>query len=579
MIIPWSESVEAIASFLAFNPQIRLGAPRPELEGRMSRSSFFSRSSRDNSPLLPQHNDSVSLQDLSPRDVSSRAASPSPPPSFYRAQNEQNELDNLSLSPSPSRTKVRRIQFAAPPPPIASSVVLPPSQYDVQDTRSTKKSPNSSFQGRNSSPRIRRGSSGIDPLLALERTEKAIQNDLQLLLDAQSAGLIQGFGGDVGRDASSDAGSSTPTTRSLQRSSSRGKSGGIVPVRQPKRRVVGLMGARRGLLKDMGELVAVKREEVGVLVVEIRRREEVLERVDLWGKRIEGVRNQLSEYSVGVNQAEGEGEAMEISELRTEERAVENEIREMEDRLTQMKARKRWLGERIKESVNKREARLSSYRGALREVESEVKEFLKRPPINASIVMGDEEGFSALPPGRRTLGMAKEWWNKEVSQLQLRKQEVEKEKSALEEGVQMWEESISIVTEFEDDLRKQMASNEVQDVEKLRNQIGKMGGVITKLGETLSIAEERGWNLLICAVGAELEAFKEGEGILRGALGMSQHDDGQSQDGHEASSTNGLNDLHPGLKRSESCERDESDDDGPNLAELLVDRGGPDDTL
>jgi hypothetical protein len=339
------------------------------------------------------------------------------------------------------------------------------------------------------------------------------------------------------------------------------------------------MGARRGLLKDMGELVAVKREEVGVLVVEIRRREEVLERVDLWGKRIEGVRNQLSEYSVGINQAEGEGEAMEISELRTEERAVENEIREMEDRLTQMKARKRWLGERIKESVNKREARLSSYRGALREVESEVKEFLKRPPINASIVMGDEEGFSALPPGRRTLGMAKEWWNKEVSQLQLRKQEVEKEKSALEEGVQMWEESISIVTEFEDDLRKQMASNEVQDVEKLRNQIGKMGGVITKLGETLSIAEERGWNLLICAVGAELEAFKEGEGILRGALGMSQHDDGQSQDGHEASSTNGLNDLHPGLKRSESCERDESDDDGPNLAELLVDRGDPDDTL
>lgn len=583
MTIPWSESVEAIASFLTFNPQIRLGAPRPELEGRMSRSSFFSRSSRDNSPLLPQHNDSVSLQDLSPREASSRAASPSPPPSFHHAQNEQNELNNLSLSPSPSRTKVRRIQFAAPPPPIASSVVLPPSQYGIQDTRSTKKSSNGSFQGRNSSPRIRRGSGGIDPLLALERTEKAIQNDLQLLLDAQSAGLIQGFGGDVGGDASSDAGSSTPTTRSLQRSSSRGKSGGIVPVRQPKRRVVGLRGARRGLLKDMGELVAVKREEVGVLMGEIGRREEVLGRVDLWEKRIEGVRNQLSEYSGGVNQAEGEGEgvgeeAMEIAELRTEERAVENEIREMEDRLAQMKARKRWLGERIKESVNKREARLSSYRGALREVESEVKEFLKRPPINVSIVMGDEEGFSALPPGRRTLGMAKEWWNKEVSQLQLRKQEVEKEKSALEEGAQMWGESVSIVTEFEDDLRKQMASNEVQDVEKLRNQIGKMGGVITKLGETLSIAEERGWNLLICAVGAELEAFKEGEGILRGALGMSQHDDGQSQDGHEASSTNGLNDLHSGLKRSESSERDESEDDGPNLAELLVDRGDPDDT-
>jgi hypothetical protein len=582
MTVPWSESIEAIASFLTFNTQIRLGAPRPELEGRMSRSSFFSRSSRDNSPLLPQHNDSVSLRDLSPREASSRAASPSPPPSFYRAQNEQNEQNNLSLSPSPSRTKAQRIQFAAPPPPIAGSVVLPPGQYSIQDTRSAKKSSDGSFQARNSSPRIRRGSGGIDPLLALERTEKAIQDDLQLLLDAQSAGLMQGFGGDVGGDASSDAGSSTPTTRSLQRSSSRGKSGGIVPVRQPKRRVVGLRGARKGLLRDMGELAAVKREEVGVLMGEIGRREEVLGRVDLWEKRIEGVRNQLSEYSGIGNSASGDEagggeEGMEIVELRTEERAVDNEIREMEDRLAQMKAKKRWLGERIKESVNKREARLSSYRGALREVESEVKEFLKRPPINVSIVMGDEEGFAALPPGRRTLGMAKEWWNKEVSQLQLRKQEVENEKSALEEGAQMWEESISIVTKFEDDLRKQMASNEVQNVEELRKQIGKMGGVIIRLGATLSVAEERGWNLLICAVGAELEAFKEGEGILRGALGMSQHDD-ESQDEHEESSTNGLNDLHPGLKRSESSERDESEDDGPNLAELLVDRGDPDDT-
>jgi hypothetical protein len=538
----------------------------------MSRSSFFSRSSRDNSPLLPQHNDeSVSLEDLSPREASSRQASPSPPPSFYRAQNE---LNSLSLSPSPSRTKARRIQFAAPPPPIAGSVSFPSSQYDAQE--STKKGFESSFLGRSSSPRIRRGSGGIDPLLALERTEKAIQNHLQVLLDAQSAGLLQGFGGDAGRDASSDAGSSTPTARSLQGSSSRGKNGGIVPVRQPKRRVVGLRGARRGLLKDMGELIAVKREEEGVLIGEIGRRNEVLGRVELYEQKIEGAKNRLSEYSeLGRSTSrEGDGggeEAMEITELRTEERAVENEIREMEDRLAQMKARKRWLGERINETVNKREARLSSYRGALREVESEVKEFLNRPPVYASIVMGDEEGFTTLPPGRRTLGMAKEWWNREVTRLNLRKQEVEKERSALEEGAALWEESVAIVTEFEDDLRKQMASNEVQDVEKLREQILRMGSVITNLGEVLSIVQERGWNLLICAVGAELEAFKEGEGILRRALGISQNEDEASRGKHEESSTNGA-------KRSESLEREESEDDGPNLAELLVDRGERDET-
>jgi hypothetical protein len=101
------------------------------------------------------------------------------------------------------------------------------------------------------SPRIRRDSGGgiLDPLLVLERREKAIHNDLQLLLDAQSAGLVQGFGGEgVGKEGSSDAGSSTPTMRS----GSRKERGGVVPVRQPKRRVVGLRGARRGLLGDMG---------------------------------------------------------------------------------------------------------------------------------------------------------------------------------------------------------------------------------------------------------------------------------------------------------------------------------------
>ena len=192
--------------------------------------------------------------------------------------------------------------------------------------------------------------------------------------------------------------------------------------------------------------------------------------------------------------------------------------------------------------------------------------------------MGDEEGFTTLPPGRRTLDMAKEWWDKEVTQLQLRKQEVEKEKSALEEGAVLWEECIGIVTEFEDDLRKQMARNEVHGIERLRDQVTKMGGVITKLGQTLSIAEERGWNLLIAAVGAELEAFKEGESILQGALRQLGNENGNENENdnehHGEDSTNGVG-------RSESLEREESqesEDDGPNLAELLVDRGDPDDT-
>ncbi|KAE8449481.1 hypothetical protein EG329_008089 [Mollisiaceae sp. DMI_Dod_QoI] len=591
----------------------------------MSRSSFFRPSSHDQNPLLAQYTDnepsssinpksiSISMRDLSPRssdplfqstyhDESSRAASPSPPPSFYRAQNDdtehisanvslsRNNSSNPSLSPSPSRTKPRRIQFSAPPPPIASTVLLPPrSSSSSSKGRDGRGGENTHVTALGSpGPRRTRVGAPIDPLLGLERKERAIQEELQELLDAQSAGLIMGFGGGGAEthDGGSDAGSSTPTTRSFARSGNtwREKGGGIVPVRQPKRKVVGLRGARRGLLRDMRALVQVKNEEIELLAEEIEKRQVVLATTDGYEKRIEENRSQLSGYSGagGDDSGEGEGggeEAMEIAELRTEERAVENEIREMEDRLVQMKARHRWLGERIQEGINRRDARLSSYRGALREVEAEAKDFLKRPPISVSIVMGSEEGFHALPASRRTLGMAKEWWSKEVTLLAAREAEVEKEKSALEEGAQMWEQSIKVVMEFEDDLRSQMASSDAKDADMLQKQIEKMRKVIQSLADTLRIAEDRGWNLLICAVGAELEAFKEGEGILQGALDTLKAESGdthEQDDGPSSSLTNGLDELTGQPLRLESLEREESEDDGPNLAELMVDRAGDD---
>jgi len=416
-------------------------------------------------------------------------------------------------------------------------------------------------------------------LLVLERREKAIQSELQLFLDAQSTGLVQGFGGSAGGEGSE--GSSTPTTamsvRSGGHSNGKGREGGVIPVRQPKRKVIGLRGARRGVGRGIQELVNVKGEEGVLLEGDIERRKAVLERVKVWEERIEGVRKRLE----GATRSQGREEDNEIDELRTEEKAVENEIREMEDRLAQMRARKKWLGERIREGENRKEARLSSYRGALREVESEVREFLNRPPVDVSVVMGVEEGFMALPVNRRTLGMAREWWSKEIEFLQARKAEVDKEKEALEEGAKMWEDSVTIVTEFEDKLRKEMAIG-VQDSEMMRKQIESMHHVVERLSENMRVAESKGWNLLICAIGAELEAFREGEGILKGALEVVGRQEGRVESEREESfhTTNeglngleGLRDLslEKGVERKESFE--DSEDDGPPK-ELLVDEGG-----
>ncbi|CAG8949697.1 hypothetical protein HYFRA_00004015 [Hymenoscyphus fraxineus] len=583
-------------------------------------------SSRDSNPLLPLHHDqerttSFDLQDLSPHP--SQTASPSPPPSFYRAKNSaSNNLNTdgaspyhdddedgrpFQLSPSPERTQKRRIQFAAPPPPITSSVLFhgrKPAEKSPKWGRET-----GSGGALRSPPAVVR--EGMDPLVILGRKEGAIQRELQELLDAQSAGLVQGFGGERKGSVDGSEGSATPTSRSglgERRSGSRGGNGkGVVPVRQPKKKVVGLRSARRGLLRDMGELVGVKDEESGILDVEIERRDKVLLKVEVWEKRIEGARQQLSGAASGENEdagelvgvkdeesgildveierrdkvllkvevwekriegarqqlsgaASGENEdagevARELEGLRTEEQAMDAEIREMEDRLAQMKAKKRWVGERISEAVNRQEARLSSYRGALREAESEVKQFLKRPPVTVSAIMGEEQGFMALPTNRRTLGMAKEWWNKEITQLKTRKEEVEKEKVALEEGAQLWQDSIQVVTEFEDDLRKQMAGT--PDPSMLQTQIDKMAPVIGKLSEAVKTAEERGWNLLICAIGAELAAFKEGEEMWRGVL---------------KTISGVVSEKHDEIGRREVEDALDSEDEGPS-PELLVEAG------
>jgi pyruvate kinase len=55
-------------------------------------------------------------------------------------------------------------------------------------------------------------------------------------------------------------------------------------------------------------------------------------------------------------------------------------------------------------------------------------------------------------------------------------------------------------------------------------QLDKMRDVIRGLEERLLVAEENGWNLLICAIGAELEAFRQAEGMLREALRASGFD-------------------------------------------------------
>ncbi|KAK4139698.1 pyruvate kinase [Dichotomopilus funicola] len=143
--------------------------------------------------------------------------------------------------------------------------------------------------------------------------------------------------------------------------------------------------------------------------------------------------------------------------------------------------------------------------------------------------------FIKLRPERRTVEMARDWWEGESRLLEKRRQEVEKERAALEEGVAVWKDAVALVSGFETDLRKEIDGDADETASKgkgregetvseadlthtMRAQLDKMRAVMDGLGERLHVAEEHGWNLLICAIGAELEAFRQAKDMLRDAL-------------------------------------------------------------
>lgn len=124
--------------------------------------------------------------------------------------------------------------------------------------------------------------------------------------------------------------------------------------------------------------------------------------------------------------------------------------------------------------------------------------------------------------------MARDWWETEVAILEKRKAAIDTERAALEEGGDVWREVVNLVLEFEADLRRQMMTastadlkgkgTEAESTQILKVQYEKINTVVAALEQRLSIAEGKGWNLLIAAIGAELEAFREAADMSRAML-------------------------------------------------------------
>ncbi|KAL6876895.1 hypothetical protein J3F83DRAFT_727445 [Trichoderma novae-zelandiae] len=544
---------------------------------------FFERmtSPHRNSPILPLHNpprrfpSEYQLNELDPRPDDASSTEGDLPrawqshydePSPSRGASPTTWRDKTGLNHSvPNMKPNERPMFAGPPPPITASILISKESFradSVGPSGRKKPSPYSLLGGSpteaNSVLFDHRGEAATHAAdsvwRGLRRQEKALEKEVQLLLDQQAAALAAGTGND---NDESSTGSSTPTSTFYSTKSSKSKmtsslyvppratrDGNMVPIRQPSNdKPPGLRSTRGALRELITSMTRLKEDEHAHVDDAMMQRQDALNYLDRLGSRKTGIQAELDDLTENGE----EPLARELRDLGTQHDTLGKEIQLLEEKLAAMRIERRTIEERMDDIKNKREAGLSGYYGALRDVTNEANAFVQHPPIqplDEDLLWqgGEAEGdpaasggreFMRLIPERRTLEMAKSWWTAEMTVLNRCKERIDADRQALEEGGQVWDKVTQLVSTFEAELRQAMQGdttasssssspkgkeNAPSQEDIISDQLSRMRQVIEQLEDQLKQAEKKRWNLLICAIGAELEAFKEAYNVLNSLL-------------------------------------------------------------
>ena len=350
-----------------------------------------------------------------------------------------------------------------------------------------------------------------DDVLTLQRRARHLEQQLQELLDAQAEGLMNGLSNNSTMpDDLVSNGSTTPTVSSV-RSADKSVEYSDDEHRPPRRKL-GLSTARRGIFRRIQQLASVKAEELDMLDEGLRDLQFSVEKTEAWIQK-------RTRLETKINVIEGGDAGAKIHALQNEASKLEQEIKHKEEELRALKRRQRRVLDEIADTENSKEAKVSSYRSSLSMLNEEVSSFLTRPPNTKHTPLSNSP-FPTLPPKRRTLEMAHEYLQEEYTRLAERCEEVDIERAALEEGSTMWNDIVKEVANYEASLQRymhKMSRSGTADSSRLLDQ---MDATIAFLEEKLEYASSRSWNLLMCAIGAELEAFQQGRDLLREALGM-----------------------------------------------------------
>ena len=352
---------------------------------------------------------------------------------------------------------------------------------------------------------------------AVDSREMDLHADLQFLLDAQAEGLLKGLDGGSQDDGRSE-GSTTPMTRSV--SSRR--------ATRPVRRMPGLRSARKGLYNTIVALSSIKDEELQSIGVNVRDHELKVDQIDSW----EHKRERLQEASSGLDASE---ETVRSQRLQQEADALQKSINEVELQLADMKSRHKKVTRQIAQAENTMQAKLASYTQSMNMLEADVHKFLSLQPSGTQSRPRSNDGQASLwqlPLKRKTLGMAREHFKLEREDAIQKRQQVELEKEALDQGAVMWKDVAVTVTDFEKRMRAEMASApslsdsnhawdeapSVTPTDRLKGLLKHMDEVIEELHMKYETAEDRHWKLLIAAIGAELDALRKGKQLLQSVL-------------------------------------------------------------
>ncbi|KAK7994438.1 hypothetical protein PG991_016026 [Apiospora marii] len=415
----------------------------------------------------------------------------------------------------------------------------------------------------------------------IQRRERRIQEELQRLLDAQGAAIerqISGDTGAAGADGSSQA--STPQGSTSRRSSasqsplrsrtdlydSRNPAPAVIPVRQPKPKPLSLRQVRNSIARTMSMLADLKAEETQYILEARQARLGAIAEAN----RLSAQHKTIALELKAMETDKDDPLRREIHSMDSEYKSVCVDIEEFEEKLRLLKLRKGQLERRMEEARSERESGLSGYRGALKDTERSIGDMMKRPGVrvleldsdfdsglqieeaNRRNSTGAEDSlreasadktysmegkvtgkeFMHLRPERRTLAMAKEWWEGEAAVLTRRQAAVDRELEALHEGIEVWSDVVAQISGyetrlaaaisslmdaggFEDANSDKAASRQRKRDEKLfRAQYTDLMNTIQEIESYLGHAESKGYNLLIVAIGGELTGFKEGERML-----------------------------------------------------------------